>query len=452
MNKLLQHIIDAGDVDHRVLPGLQKMQTGGKAIPKRGENVIVDGKKMNTNSDDYENAYNKGIGQWVNYDQGSKQWKPLPANLPNSAYANAEFVSNPVTLPEVTVTSKMNPYMSAARKKAKEQAGALEAFRKQEEAGYPKWYKNSTLYNPEKDKELQEGNYNSLVNRSTYQNLVDNIPQREDESRIDYVNRFNNLAGKNAVSSAREANVTEPFDPSNLAKLGQWGWKGINHIGAGIEALAGSSPGGIPNFQMMQSAIQRGIDRGNQPTYGMLPDEAKQVGVFQPFETVDDLAYKYGFRPALRTGDNLMNPAGKQSRDFNSRYIGASDEDKMFTSLLNPLNYISGAEIFNGGRNLVRGAEGLKGAYNTVAKGESFLPVAWKSPAVGLTQEASADMFKGIANADKLSDAQRALILNYQYDSKPFTGRWGNIDQAKRQGLNNIINNNKFFEKTVKKS
>jgi hypothetical protein len=146
MNKLLQHIIDAGDVDHRVLPGLQKMQTGGKAIRTRGENVIVDGKKMNTYSDDYENAYNKGIGQWVNYDQGSKQWKPLPANLPNSAYANAEFVSNPVTLPEVTVTSKMNPYMSAARKKAKEQAGALEAFRKQEEAGYPKWYKYTDLY------------------------------------------------------------------------------------------------------------------------------------------------------------------------------------------------------------------------------------------------------------------------------------------------------------------
>lgn len=380
MNKLLQHIIDAGDVDHRVLPGLQKMQTGGKAIRTRGENVIVDGKKMNTYSDDYENAYNKGIGQWVNYDQGSKQWKPLPANLPNSAYANAEFVSNPVTLPEVTVTSKMNPYMSAARKKAKEQAGALEAFRKQEEAGYPKWYKNSTLYNPEKDKELQEGNYNSLVNRSTYQNLVDNIPQKEDESRIDYINRFNNLAGKNAVSLAREANVTEPFDPSNLAKLGQWGWKGINHIGAGIEALAGSSPGGIPNYQMMQSAIQRGIDRGNQPTYGMLPDEAKQVGVFQPFETVDDLAYKYGFKPALRAGDNLMDPSRKQSRDFNSRYLGASDEDKIFTSLLNPLNYISGAEILNGGRNLAKVArvgEGLGTAGKFLTK-STPLRNAWK--------------------------------------------------------------------------
>ena len=359
MNKLLQHIIDAGDVDHRVLPGLQKMQTGGKAIPKRGQNVIVDGQKMNTYSDEYENAYNKGIGQWVNYDKGSKQWKPLPANLPNSAYANAEFVSNPVTLPEVTVTSKMNPYMSAARKKAKEQAGALEAFRKQEEAGYPKWYKNSTLYNPEKDKETQEDHYNTWVNRSTYQNLVDNIPQKENESRIDYINRFNNLAGKNAVSSAREANVTEPFDPSQLAKLGQWGWKGLNHIGAGTQALFTSNP---TDFM---STMRRGIDRGNQPTYGMLPDEAKEVGVFQPFETMDDLAYKYAFRPALKGYDNFVDPKNKQARNFGSRYLGASDTDKMFTSFLNPLNYITGSELLSGGKGLAKAArvgEGLETA------------------------------------------------------------------------------------------
>ena len=34
MNKLLQHIMNAGDVDHRMLPGLQKMQKGGKTLPK----------------------------------------------------------------------------------------------------------------------------------------------------------------------------------------------------------------------------------------------------------------------------------------------------------------------------------------------------------------------------------------------------------------------------------
>ena len=82
--------------------------------------------------------------------------------------------------------------------------------------------------------------------------------------------------------------------------------------------------------------------------------------------------------------------------------------------------------------------------YNTVATGESALPIAWKSPAKGLSQEASDSMFKGIANTNKLSDADRALLLEYQYDSKPFTGRWGKIDQSKRQALNDIIQKNKL--------
>jgi len=85
-----------------------------------------------------------------------------------------------------------------------------------------------------------------------------------------------------------------------------------------------------------------------------------------------------------------------------------------------------------------------KGLYNTVATGESALPIAWKSPAVGLSQESSADMFRGIANANKLSDADRALLLEYQYDSKPFTGRWGTIDQSKREALNDLIKNNEL--------
>ena len=444
-NKLLTYILQMQKQSStQSVPRLAKAQTGKQVKSKLGENVIIDGKKMNTYSDDYEQAYKKGIGQWRKYDAASGQWKLLPNNLPSSAYANAEFVSGVTDLPEVTVTGKMNPNVVAARNKAKQQAGSYEDYVRREQSTVPKWAGAMGFDNKEADKKIYDENYNKLFNTRTYQNLVDAIPQREGENRIDYMNRFDQIAGKNSVARAKAANVIEPFEPSNLNKLKQWGWKGVNHIGSSIEALAGSSPGGIPNYQMMESAIQRGIDRGNQPVSGMLPDEAKEVGIMQPFETMDDLAYKYAFRPALMAGDNLMNSSGTQSRALNSRYLGASDTDKIFTSLLNPLNYISGSEIVGGGKNLVRGAEGLKGAYNTVAKGESFLPIAWKSPAVGLSQEASDAMFKGISNANKLSDAERALILNYQYDSKPFTGRWGTIDQAKKQGLNNIINNNKL--------
>jgi len=44
MNKLLQHIIDAGDVDHKILPGLQKMQKAGIVMfkPAANEKAVYD--------------------------------------------------------------------------------------------------------------------------------------------------------------------------------------------------------------------------------------------------------------------------------------------------------------------------------------------------------------------------------------------------------------------------
>lgn len=81
----------------------------------------------------------------------------------------------------------------------------------------------------------------------------------------------------------------------------------------------------------------------------------------------------------------------------------------------------------------------LKGIYNDVATGNSVLPVAWKSPAVGLTEEASQNMFKNVLNNANLTDAERAVIADYQSNSRLFTGRNGNIDPVKRQAINDII-------------
>ena len=84
----------------------------------------------------------------------------------------------------------------------------------------------------------------------------------------------------------------------------------------------------------------------------------------------------------------------------------------------------------------------LKEYYNNIARGESILPFAWKSPAVDLSQEASDAMFKGLSNTNNLTDAERALLTDYQHNSTLYTGRYGNVDEAKRQALNNIINSN----------
>jgi len=56
----------------------------------------------------------------------------------------------------------------------------------------------------------------------------------------------------------------------------------------------------------------------------------------------------------------------------------------------------------------------LNKGYNNVATGNSVLPFAWKSPAVGLSEEASQNMFKNVLNSDKLTDAERAVVADYQ--------------------------------------
>jgi hypothetical protein len=119
-------------------------------------------------------------------------------------------------------------------------------------------------------------------------------------------------------------------------------------------------------------------------------------------------------------------------------YTGAAEN--IITGGLDLLGANMVSPIYKGASNLL--SEG-KNLYNTVATGESVLPIAWKSPAVGLSQDASANMFKGLLNSNKLTDAERALVVRYQQNSRPFTGRGsagtGFIDEEKRNALNNII-------------
>jgi hypothetical protein len=82
----------------------------------------------------------------------------------------------------------------------------------------------------------------------------------------------------------------------------------------------------------------------------------------------------------------------------------------------------------------------LQKVYNEVATGNSFIPKAWKSQAVGLSQEASQKMFNSLVSSGKLTDAERALIVEYQHNSRPFTGRDVSVNLEKQQALNNIIN------------
>lgn len=85
----------------------------------------------------------------------------------------------------------------------------------------------------------------------------------------------------------------------------------------------------------------------------------------------------------------------------------------------------------------------LKKVYENIATGNSIIPYAWKSPAVGLTQEQSYNIYNKIKGGEKLSEAEKVLLAEYQYNSKPFTGRGNWLDKEKQENLNNLIKNNK---------
>ena len=158
--------------------------------------------------------------------------------------------------------------------------------------------------------------------------------------------------------------------------------------------------------------------------------------------------FERGEKNILETATNIINPFSYV--DAGSRIPGNLARGEFAEAGLNALTVLPAAAGFKSVAPLVKkGSKIIKKTYNTVATGESALPIAWKSSAKGLSQEASNKMFKGIANANKLSDADRALLLDYQYNSQPFTGRiYGdgisNLDQAKRQALNNVIKNNEL--------
>jgi hypothetical protein len=105
-------------------------------------------------------------------------------------------------------------------------------------------------------------------------------------------------------------------------------------------------------------------------------------------------------------------------------------QDSLGTTALNALDFWGTGQVLKQGSRL----------YNTVATGQSALPIAWKSQAVGLSQEASQKMFNSLVNSGKLTDAERALIVEYQHHSRAFTGRGVPVNLEKQQALNNIIN------------
>jgi hypothetical protein len=166
--------------------------------------------------------------------------------------------------------------------------------------------------------------------------------------------------------------------------------------------------------------------------------------------------------PGATLGNALTAGFGARSasmlgNDVSTGYYGSDAPlmDKLYRGLDTGLGFVGTGVYPALGKGLGAGYRGLTNigkTYDRIATGETFLTdlglKAWKSPAVGLSQSASDDMFRSLLNSGKLAPEERALIIEYQHNSRPFTGRdlrWTTSEQAlvnakKRQDLNNIIN------------
>ena len=202
-------------------------------------------------------------------------------------------------------------------------------------------------------------------------------------------NVLQNLIKKNESNSFNLGNLgydSLNHGPSDAIQSSDWMWQlpiAGKGIGQGIKALGELGGMAIPGLA--------GTTLGNAATAGF-------------------------------AGHGLTNLAMNSPKEWYDVSQGKGDWKEAALNTALHASELMGSGIGKGALNLVgKTGNALKTGYNTVATGNSIIPYAWKSPAVGLSQEKSAAMFDQILNSSKFTDADKALIKEYTYSSTPFT-------------------------------
>ncbi len=81
-----------------------------------------------------------------------------------------------------------------------------------------------------------------------------------------------------------------------------------------------------------------------------------------------------------------------------------------------------GNMLLKAGQGIANTPRAIGNLYEDVATGGySAIPYAWKNPAAALDAEQSTAMFNKIMQADNFTDAEKAMLKEYQYDNSAFT-------------------------------
>ena len=187
-----------------------------------------------------------------------------------------------------------------------------------------------------------------------------------------------------------------------------------------------------------QAEIQAGKDIKNNPWANTLATNEHLTNAFRffpndPHSFIDD--YLNPFQMVGTMAGNIGRHFASDAGPIDPLALGLDIAVPLGVGALGGLGTTTTGEFVNNVFNPLPGT----GIINKIATGNSILPFAWRSPAVGLSEEASQTMFNKLLNSNKLTDPERALITEYQYNSRPFTGRGVPVDIGKQNALNDII-------------
>lgn len=224
--------------------------------------------------------------------------------------------------------------------------------------------------------------YDKMLNRD--ENVLNNT--------LNYINPFRaaSSAGQNLQQGDYGDAILDFATIIPMIKGAKVGWKGMNNLmkvsPATLLNKAGSTA--LQNSPLLVQNLAKKATVGNLLT---------GVGGYQAATHYFPEAYKAYSEGNWKEGNKNL-------------FMGAA----MGTPL---------ALEMRGSKIIPRTIQGVKGAYNDVATGDSFMNNyvnAWKNPAAGMDAEKSTAMFDKIMQSDNFTSVEKAMLKEYQYSSFPF--------------------------------
>jgi hypothetical protein len=228
--------------------------------------------------------------------------------------------------------------------------------------------------------------------------LVDAAKKRQAEFQKEFQKKlweqYNKMSASERAIDRVKGFMSDPFGMTSRAVMGEQGY------------LPGMGEGLLPNNPYYKDYIS---------ALGYTPGE---MDMFNVQSMINPMYWGASIGNNMRQGN----------------YLDAGIEAALTFAPMAPKG--TGSNIFRGAQMIQDDVARLKNAYNNVATGNTSIPFAWKSPASGLKE---GQLFETALNSGKLTPKERALLVEYQHNSKPFTGRTPFFDPDKQKQINEII-------------